>query len=239
VGFPDFQWLQVLSGTGELRIGDRLFTVKPGQGFFLFPREQHLYNPVTEPWDVHWIAFNGSLITPLLRQVGITQSGVHQVFAPDNLIMQMKNLYATSISGHPFLGMECSKQLYAFLLDLTRSIWMSATSSSPDPMKLHPVTQYIEENCHRPVTISELADCIGVSSQYLCHLFKITLNMRPMEYVNRERIHKSKEWMFREPTLKIQEIAARVGFDNPSYFSSVFRKLEGVSPERFKKSHGM
>jgi AraC-like DNA-binding protein len=116
---------------------------------------------------------------------------------------------------------------------------MSATSSSPDPMKLHPVTQYIEENCHRPVTIAELADCIGVSSQYLCHLFKVTLNMRPMEYVNRERIHKSKEWMFREPTLKIQEIAARVGFDNPSYFSSVFRKLEGVSPERFKKSHGM
>lgn len=63
--------------------------------------------------------------------------------------------------------------------------------------------------------------------------------MRPMEYVNRERINKSKEWMFREPGMKMHEIATRVGFDNASYFSSVFKRISGMSPEHFKKFHGM
>ncbi|TFE28549.1 AraC family transcriptional regulator [Cohnella luojiensis] len=238
-GFPDYQWLQVLSGTGELRVGDKRYLVKPGQGFFLFPHEPHLYLPVSEPWEVQFISFNGSFMSSLIRQAGITKSGVYPVHSPDGLIAQMKSIYALSTSGHPFLGMECSKLLYAFLMDLMKNVWMSNPSVAHNQIKLHPVTLFIESNCHRTVTIDELAGCIGVSAQYLCHLFKVTLNMRPMEYVNRERIHKSKEWMFREPSLKMQEIAARVGFENPSYFSSVFKKLEGMSPEQFKKSHGM
>ncbi|MNW17971.1 HTH-type transcriptional activator Btr [compost metagenome] len=60
-----------------------------------------------------------------------------------------------------------------------------------------------------------------------------------MEYVNRERINRSKELMFRESDIKMHEIAQRVGFDSPSYFSSVFRRIEGLSPEQFKKIHGM
>ncbi|WP_182300428.1 AraC family transcriptional regulator [Cohnella cholangitidis] len=237
-GFPDYQWLQAHSGTGELIVGDQRYIVKPGQGFFLFANEAHYYRPLAEPWDVQWISFNGSLIPSLLRQAGIERSGVFTITSPDSLISHMKTIYAMSLSGHPFMGMECSKLLYAFLLDLMKNVWTNSPSTAHNYMKLHPVTQYIEANCHRPIAIDEMAQCIGVSAQHLCHLFKITLRMRPMEYVNRERINKSKEWMFREPGLKMQEIAARVGFDTPSYFSYVFKKSEGMSPEQFKRAHG-
>lgn len=55
-----------------------------------------------------------------------------------------------------------------------------------------------------------------------------------MEYVNRERINRSKELMLQNPRLKLREVAASVGIDSPSYFSSVFRKIEGISPEQFR-----
>ena len=238
VGFPDFQWLQALSGTGELTVGNQRYAVKPGQGFFLFPNEAHAYRPLQEPWDVHWISFNGNLMPSLLKQAGIERSGVFTTTAPDSLITHMKSIYAMSLTGHPFMGMECSKLLYAFLLDLMRNVWTSSPSTADNYMKLHPVTQYIEAHYDRTITIDELAQCIGISAQHLCHLFKITLKMRPMEYVNRERINKSKEWMFREPGMKMQEIALLVGFDTASYFSYVFKKVEGMSPEQFKRSHG-
>jgi len=238
-GFPDYQWLQVRSGTGALRVGEHQYTIKPGQGFFLFSEEAHLYYPVTEPWDVHWISFNGDLVPSLLQQAGIVHSGVFHLTDPDSLILHLKNIIALSVTGHPFLGMECSKLLYAFLMDLVRSVWLSTPSAAHNQMKLHPVTRFIEANCHRPITIEEMSDCIGVSPQYLCYLFKNTMSMRPMEYVNRERINKSKQWIFAEPRMKIQEISTRVGFDNPSYFSSVFKKVAGMSPEQFKKNHGM
>jgi AraC family transcriptional regulator of arabinose operon len=167
------------------------------------------------------------------------QSGVHATTDPDILVTHMKSIYSVAISGHPFAGMECSKLVYAFLLDLMRSVWTSSPSATHNYLKLHPVIQFTEANCHRPITIDEMANQIGVSAQYLCHLFKVTLRMRPMEYVNRERINKSKEWMFRDPGMKMQEIATRVGFDNASYFSSVFKRISGMSPEQFKKFHGM
>lgn len=238
-GFPDYQWLQCLQGTGELLIGDQRYLVKPGHGFFLFPYEPHAYHPLSEPWELQWISFNGSLPNSLLKQAGITHSGVYSITNPDILITHMKNIYPIAITDHPFVGRECSKLLYAFLLDLMRSVWTSAPSATHNYLKLHPVLQFTEANYHRPITIGEMADCIGVSTQYLCHLFRITLKMRPMEYVNRERINKSKEWMFREPSLRMKDIASRVGFDNPSYFSSVFKRVEGMNPEQFKRFHGM
>jgi AraC family transcriptional regulator of arabinose operon len=238
-GFLDYQWLQALSGTGELLVGDQRYLVKPGQGFFLFPHEPHVYQPLSGPWELQWISFNGNMIASLLQIAGITQSGVHTTTDPDILVAHMKSIYSVAITGHPFAGIECSKLVYAFLLDLMRSVWTSSPSATHSYLKLHPVIQFTEANCHRPITIDEMADRIGVSAQYLCHLFKVTLRMRPMEYVNRERINKSKEWMFREPGMKMQEIAARVGFDNASYFSSVFKRLSGMSPEQFKNFHGM
>ncbi|MFC5467942.1 AraC family transcriptional regulator [Cohnella suwonensis] len=237
-GFPDYQWLQADAGAGELIVGDKRYAVKPGQGFFLFPREAHLYQPVADNWGVHWMSFNGGLVPSLLRQAGIIRSGVFALSAPERIIAHFDQIHALSLSRIPLLGMEISKLLYAFLLDLSRSVRTGASSADHRLAKLQPVVRFIEANSHRPISIDEMAGAIDVSVQYLCQLFKVGMRMRPMEYVNRERIKRSKEWMFREPGIKMREVAAKVGFDNPSYFSSVFKRIEGMSPEQFKLSHG-
>ncbi len=238
-GYPHFQWLQVMSGTGELHVGGQKMTVRAGQGFCLFPNEPHQYFAVQEPWDIHWLSFRGSLSDTLFRQAGITQSGVYSTADHDMIVTHMKNIYAMTQSDRAFLGLECSKLIYMFLLDLMKVIMVSSHSVEQNYFKLQPVFQYIEANYNRLVTIKDLASCIDVTPQYLCLLFKKAMKMRPMEYVNRERINRSKELMFNESDVKMHEIARRVGFDTPSYFSSVFRRLEGLSPEQFKKIHGM
>lgn len=238
-GFLDYQWLQCSTGMGELIIGNKRQIVKHGQGFFLLPHEPHTYQPLTEPWGLHWISFNGSITSSLLHQAGISKSGVYATTDSDIIIAHIRKIYEMTLTGNPFVGMECSKLVYAFLLDLMRSVWKTSPSAAHNYLRLRPVFQFTEVNFHRPITIAELASSIGVSSQHLCQLFRVTLKMRPMEYVNRERINKSKELIFREPDSKIQEIASKVGFDNPSYFSSVFKRIEGMSPEQFKKFHGI
>ncbi|MFC5403987.1 AraC family transcriptional regulator [Cohnella soli] len=237
-GFPDYQWLQVSSGAGELIVGDTRYAVKPGQGFFLFPREAHLYQPVADDWGVHWISFNGGLVHTLLRQAGIVRSGVFTLSVPERMISHFDHLYDLSLTGTPFLGMELSKLLYACLLDLSLSLRTGSSSADHHLTKLQPVIRFIETNSHRPITIEEMAGAIDVSAQYLCRLFQVGMRMRPMEYVNRERIKRSKEWMFREPDLKMRDVATKAGFDNPSYFSAVFKRIEGITPEQFKLSHG-
>lgn len=238
-GYPYFQWLQVVSGAGELHLGDQKHIVRAGQGFCLFPNDPHAYHAIQEPWDLHWLSFRGDLSSTLLRRAGIVQSGVYSTADHDMIVTHMKNIYAMTQSGRAFLGLECSKLIYMFLLDLMKVILVSSHSVEQNHLKLHPVFQYIETNYNKLITIKDLADCLDVTPQYLCLLFKKALKIRPMEYVNRERINRSKELMFHESEIKMHEIAHRVGFDSPSYFSSVFKRIEGLSPEQFKKIHGM
>ncbi|MFX3634059.1 MAG: AraC family transcriptional regulator [Candidatus Pristimantibacillus sp.] len=238
-GFPDFQWLQVTSGEGELFIGDTRYTVKAGQGFCLFPDVPHSYYAIREPWDTYFISLNGSLSKELFRQAGITESGVYSTADSEIINSHLRNMYAITQSDRSFLGLEISKLVYMFMLDLIKVIMVSSNSVEQSYSKLHPVIQHIEANADRVITIQDLSDCIGVTPQYLCLLFKKAMRMRPMEYVNRERVNRSKEIMFHKSEFKMHEIASMVGFDSASYFSSVFRKLEGVSPEQFKKTHGI
>lgn len=238
-GYPHFQWLQVISGEGELHVGDQKMTARAGQGFCLFPNEPHQYFATHEPWDIIWMSFRGDLSELLFQQAGITQSGVYSTADHDIIVTHMKNIYAMTQSGRAFLGIECSKLVYMFLLDLMKVILVSSLSVEQNYLKLNPVFRYIEAHHSKLITIKDLANCIDVTPQYLCLLFQKAMKMRPMEYVNRERINRSKELMFNESDIKMHEIAHRVGFDSPSYFSSVFKRNEGLSPEQFKKIHGM
>ncbi|GGG52478.1 AraC family transcriptional regulator [Paenibacillus radicis (ex Gao et al. 2016)] len=238
-GFPDYQWLQVTSGEGELFIGSERYTVKAGQAFCLFPHVPNKYYAIREPWDVHYLSFNGSLAEPLLRQAGIMQSGVFSTDEQESVVSQIGSIYNLTQSGQASLGLECSKLVYALLLDLMKVVLTGSHSSERSLAKLSPVMHYIESHIAGVITIADMAKCIDVTPQYLCLLFKKTMHMRPMEYVNRQRINRSKEIMFRESGMKTGDIAATVGFDSASYFSSVFRKIEGLSPEQFRKLYGI
>lgn len=238
-GYQDYQWLQCTSGEGEIRIGDKRMSVKAGQGIFLFPGEAHQYYTVVPPWDIHFIGFNGMLADSLVRQAGLKESGVYTTHDGDMIVSHMKSAYAMAQSDRSFLAIECSKLVYLFLLDLMKVVQSSAHSGELTLSKLQPVIRYIEMQIDQPIAIRDLADCIEVTPQYLCLLFKKSMKMRPMEYVNRERINRSKEIMFYESNVRMSEIARRVGFESASYFSAVFRRIEGHSPEQFKKMHGM
>ncbi|MFF2483958.1 AraC family transcriptional regulator [Paenibacillus sp. NPDC058071] len=237
--FPDFQWLQVTSGEGGLYIGEERFSVKAGQGFCLFPHVRHRYYAVHEPWEVYFLSFNGAMAEALLGQAGIHRSGVYSTADGEMIVSHLRSLYTLTQSGRAFLGIECSKLVYLFLLDLIKVIMVSSQSAGQHYSKLQPVLRHIEANIGSVITIKELAAQIDVTPQYLCLLFKNAMGLRPMAFVNRERINRSKELMFRENEHKMQEIAALVGFESASYFSYVFRKYEGVSPEQFKKIHGI
>ncbi|MCM3629055.1 AraC family transcriptional regulator [Paenibacillus glycanilyticus] len=238
-GFPYYQWLQATAGEGELWIGEEKYTVKAGQGFCLFPGVPHGYYAVREPWDVYFISFGGSQAKDLLAQAGIKEPGLYSVTDSEMIVSHLRSISAMAESGLPFLGIECSKLAYQFLLDLMKVVQVSTQSAEQYYTRLHPVIRYIEEHIDSVMSIQDLSSRIGVTPQYLCRLFKQLMGMRPMEYVNRERINRSKELMFLGREHKMHEIAAMVGFDSASYFSTVFKKQEGISPEQFKKLHGI
>lgn len=92
---------------------------------------------------------------------------------------------------------------------------------------------YIYHNCHRTITLSEVAQAIHVNSSYLSHLFSEVTGNTYVYYLSICRTEKAKELLINSQ-LKIYEIGEQVGFRNPRYFSSIFRKLTGMTPNEFR-----
>lgn len=93
---------------------------------------------------------------------------------------------------------------------------------------------YIRKNLDKKITIDEIAQEVYLSSCYLSRTFKQNLGCTLMEYLTHVRIEKAK-MMLRNPKYNITQVAEESGFEDPGYFTRVFKKIEGITPSRFKQ----
>lgn len=93
--------------------------------------------------------------------------------------------------------------------------------------------QYIQAHYMEELSLKTVAEYLGLSPNYFSRLFSKATDMTFIDYVIEQRIEKAKE-LLRDSSMKVGEIAERIGYDNPHYFSRIFRKVTGYSPSEFK-----
>ncbi len=98
---------------------------------------------------------------------------------------------------------------------------------------LYLALEYIDTHYQQKVTLPELAMTAHVSSYHLCRLFKHSIGMPPIKYVNYIRIDKAKK-LLQQHQLKISEVADMVGFHDYNYFSRLFKQYTQQSPMRWQ-----
>lgn len=91
------------------------------------------------------------------------------------------------------------------------------------------MTGFLNERFMDSVGREDLARKFGFTPQYVNRLFRRELDMTPTEYLNRYRARQAAEYL-RQGGIKVADIAGLVGFDDPFYFSRVFKKYMGFSP---------
>lgn len=235
-GYPVFQWIQTESGSGTLIHNGSEETVGEGEGMLLYPDEAHEYRAAVDPWYVHWITFSGHHIPNMLHYLGMTETGVYRASDPDAIETLIRKALSILRSDYPLRGIDGSGIVYQLLLAFFKFVLRDA-SDSPDAriMRLKPAFDLIERDIARPLSLDDLAHSVGVSPQYFCDLFRSFTSRRPTEYINQRRVDRAKEILVGEPQTKIHIVARRVGFESDSYFSTVFRKFEGVSPRHYRE----
>jgi signal transduction histidine kinase/DNA-binding LacI/PurR family transcriptional regulator/AraC-like DNA-binding protein len=94
---------------------------------------------------------------------------------------------------------------------------------------------YLHQNYTRPISRWEIAEAVGVSEDYLSRVFHRELNVSPWDYLNRYRVLQSKHLLL-HTTEAVGAIARQVGFKDQAYFSRVFHKVTGTSPQAFRET---
>ncbi len=237
-GFPVFQWIQTIRGRGVLEAPSLRGEAGPNQGLLLYPDEEHTYHAVEEPWYVHWISFSGHHIPSMLHYLDMNRTGVYGISDSTITASRIRKALSTLQSDYPLRGIDGSAIIYQLLLDFLKHIQHPGEESrEADVTRLKPALDLIEREMHRPISLDDLAATVGVTPQYFCDLFRSVTSRRPTEYVNQRRVDRAKELLLREPKTRVHDIGRRVGFESDSYFSTVFRKYEGISPRAYRETN--
>jgi AraC-like DNA-binding protein len=91
----------------------------------------------------------------------------------------------------------------------------------------------IEENYNKPITLQELAKDVNFSVRHFCRIFKGRFGMSPIEYQHDLRLNTAKTLLI-STTMRVNEIAEKVGYADIYQFSRIFKKYFKMSPLSYK-----
>lgn len=112
---------------------------------------------------------------------------------------------------------------------------LSLHSNSPEPQALADAREFIEQNSHEDLRLSQVAEAVHMSASYFSERFKETTGINFVEYVARTRVEEART-LLQNPQRRISEVAFHVGFQSLSQFNRSFRAYCGQSPREFRET---
>jgi len=105
--------------------------------------------------------------------------------------------------------------------------------------KLRTVIEYVMENLERSLTLEQMASVAQLTPYHFARQFKATTRMTPYQYVIERRVERAQQLLRINGELSLAEVAARTGFSDQSQFTSLFKRIVGITPRQFRVSAGI
>ena len=125
---------------------------------------------------------------------------------------------------------EVSCTFYMLLTNLL--IAQSKTRNTSEVIEK--IVSYIQANYMKNLTTDELSHHFGLSRTHMTRCFKEYTGFAPHEYITQLRIYNAK-YLLKTTDLSIEDISRQTGFSDSVYFIQVFKKIEGITPSKFRK----
>ncbi len=229
--------------------GNRLFRVVGGHGVLFPPNHPHrIVNGVYTPCQLLWIEFRPRAAAMRVARLipseeiaalyDLAMLPTAPVQLDDSLMRNLAalgNLLADPnvLIGSPMLTAEIRAKLYASLIDFwkTRSTGRVGRSQSP---LVRQAEEVLQAELDSEDDIATLPYRLGCSRSQLYQMFKQEVGMAPNDYRQRLRIKRSCEQLAQTDS-HVTDIAMQMGYSSSQYFSRVFKKYIGVTPNHYRK----
>ncbi|GAA0310287.1 two-component system response regulator YesN [Gracilibacillus halotolerans] len=121
--------------------------------------------------------------------------------------------------------------VYQELIAEVKELLLTNVASPP---MIEQLLQYIDENYQEPLTLEDLANHFHFNPSYLSSYFSKQMNQGFNEYLHKTRIEQAKN-LLKKHEISISSISEKIGYSDPSYFTKVFKKMEGISPRQYRR----
>lgn len=238
-GFPAFHAMLSMDGTGILIAGKKSVDVPPGHVFLIAPDQPHSYYSKFEQWHTCWVVFYGSEAHEIVSRLNLVKEKPFPL-SDMKLFRQYYDQIRACALDNSLKGIyEASALCYALLAALSFEVHNQTGNLllRDTERRLAPVLQFIHDSYTNDIGLDQMAECIGITPQHLCKLFKATLAMTPHEYLQQYRLKKAKELLL-DKKLPSRKVGSLCGFHDPSHFCAIFKKQTGHTPKEFRELYG-
>lgn len=227
----DYLLLLTLGGEAYVDEEGRRKTLVNGSWFLLRPEAIHSYRDIT-PWSFAYVHFSGNVIDRVIESLaffkrenlGFKQSNF---VAKDLLIRLITETRDISIQGEILRN--------SLMLEIIASLHFNYRTNEYRIDPLIVVQEYIVEHLSEDMSLPFLAKQAGISQFHFIRNFKQKYGYSPIRYIQKLRIEKAQNILLHvAPRMKIYEVAEKIGIKDPLYFSRIFKKRVGMSPEKFR-----
>lgn len=233
----EYQMLYLVEGEGIFSSEHvKNVHIKAGDLFLLFPGEWHTYHPLPgKQWKSYWIGYKGRNIDDRMRYnfFSLEKPVYHVGFSSDIVYLYNSAIKAAkeeaAYSQQILAGIV--NNLLGHMYALERNMKLNRRGGYVD--MISKARLRIREGVESKITVQEIAAELGSSYSNFRKLFKEYTGISPALYQQDLRLQRAKE-LLSTTDISIKEIAYRLNFDSPDYFSSKFKVKIGCKPSEYR-----
>ena len=228
-----------VQGKGYYTLDGHTFTLNPNQYVIVPATDKPLvyWSDTEDPWSIYWVHFTSDALQAFNRAYHIVpEQGPQYIPHNEKGIRIWEEMYENLSRGYsPENLMNTNLCLYPLIATFVFSQQQNQNSSSPEKAIIRETIDYMKNNLDKTIRIEDFADLNKYSVSHFSKLFRLTTGMSPIEYFIHLKMQKACQLLYTEDS-RVKQIAALLGYDDPYYFSRLFKKYMNTSPETYRKS---
>ncbi|AEI43312.1 AraC family transcriptional regulator [Paenibacillus mucilaginosus] len=246
----EFEFILVTKGRAVFQVGTGSFELTEGEAVFVHSGEIHAGDPVGEAGcSYSAVVFGAELLTgsmdlvqekcvdPLLQRVcrlpvkitGAAEWGAEVIRLLGRMLESSAEETASQVLATKGLLLLIMAQLFSQgeAGEVPKAaLWKTE--------QIKTALHYIHEHYQRTIRLKDLCLLTNMSEGHFCRVFRSVMQYSPIDYINKYRTQQAAKLLERTDK-KIAAVAMDTGFENISYFTSVFKTHMGVTPSQFRK----
>ena len=237
-GRLDYQLIYIVAGKAHFFFGDNEEIVTAGHMVLYRPKELQKYiYYLQDQTEVYWVHFTGGNVKNILRSYGISDN--QKIFScGSNLDYQ--NHFRSMIEELQLCRDDYPEMLEMNLRQIFIKLHRQLTSASKVENsilaeEMDKAMLYFNKHYSDDISIEDFAASMHMSTSWFIRNFKQYTGQTPMQYILSIRIVNA-ENLLENTDYNLSEISRIIGYENPLYFSRIFKKQKGLSPSEYRKS---
>lgn len=228
-----------VAGRGKVSCGGHTKTLNPGQALILPKGAAHQYQSNNKtPWTIYWVHLDGHLAEQFVSMLQADESA-ELIFETPNLaevLNEFEQLLACRHATYQFNNFVLASNILRKLFSYFIAQNQLPLSNESNQINLQIIDGYLEENIDKQISLEQMAEVSGLSKFHFAKKFQKQTGVSPVRYFLESKIKHACELIDRTQ-LTIKEVSSRLGYDDPYYFSRLFKKIMGLSPKQYRQSN--